>query len=118
MAMYHPIKGCSDDNDDPRIPDPAGLRLRRDHVESAAIQISEQTLSTATIVTDPIQQLHFRLPLDQKQQQRQRLASLDVFRGLTVVVCLFPLFYSLTVKCIPFMPSLLSQMYLLFLFSG
>ncbi|GLU06652.1 hypothetical protein SLE2022_236610 [Rubroshorea leprosula] len=85
MPMYHPIKGCSDENDDPRMPDPAGLRLRKDHVESAAIQIAEPTIST-TLATDPIQQLHSRLPVDQKQQQRQRLASLDVFRGLTVVL--------------------------------
>lgn len=75
--MYEPIKCCADAKDEVRRPDPADSR--RDDVESV-IPICEST--STTVAFDLCDKVSLPIPSD----QRQRLASLDVFRGLTVVL--------------------------------
>ncbi|GLT46953.1 hypothetical protein SLA2020_206780 [Shorea laevis] len=84
MAVYEPIKGCSDEKEDAGMANPEGIR--RDDVDveaAAAIQISEPT--STIVACDPIEEDPLPVP-PQKSQPGQRLASLDVFRGLTVVL--------------------------------
>ena len=94
MAMYEPIRGYSDD-DERRMADPimkeninigGGDGRMNDDVEMAIRPDQSPTGGGAAYTNSSNEEATVASLPSKSRQQQQRLGSLDVFRGLTVVV--------------------------------